>query len=696
MKITEDRKTVIRSHAFQEAAFRIEANPVMFEILSSRIYTDVPFAIVRELSTNARDAHVEAGNGSKPFDVHLPTFFDAYFSIRDYGTGIAAEDIVDVYTVFGASTRRISNDFTGCLGLGSKTPFAYTDQFTVTVFQDGKKRVYSCLKNEENMPACISMGETDTDEPNGLMVQISIDHDDIDKFIDAAHRVYRFFDIRPNITGAELEFPVIDPIMEGEGYQLYVDRYGLPAQVNVIMGQICYAAAAKVEHNLAYDATLVIEVETGDVSIAASREELQYNDHTNKNLQRIVTEAVEDIKEQIDAQLNEADCELARAIQWEEFSHIMSLPSEKTRFPLHVSKETKKVDPDTLDVNGDPMEITIKEDAYSCIRAVLKRSGNALAFERYHQYLSPTSRRYSSGYIFVENDVDEIRSSHKRRLRHWMNSLTGRADVFVSTITDRDAYTKIFGEPTIKISELPDVPRSKRSRVGGVSPTYIKRLSSVNTGRLDTEWKHVEDDEFEDVTDCLAIPKYGHRVMWGGTEVRPEYIRGIASAMGVQVYGLTRSKYQKLKNSLGLGDFEAAAKKWIEEWIDAADDATLALLKDDNRISGWGGLDNNIIRILTDDLSDICHRILHREDPEAPGRIHKRLIEHFGIEVRDVPPIETDADLRREFYVRYPLLDSVRFYGEDDVKWEILRYIRMCEAEANAKANNSDNNKEID
>jgi HSP90 family molecular chaperone len=56
MQITNESHEVTRSHVFAEGAFQIEANPVMFEILSSRIYTDVPYAIVRELSTNAADA----------------------------------------------------------------------------------------------------------------------------------------------------------------------------------------------------------------------------------------------------------------------------------------------------------------------------------------------------------------------------------------------------------------------------------------------------------------------------------------------------------------------------------------------------------------------------------------------------------------------------------------------------------------
>ena len=42
-------------------------------ILRSQIYTDKLLAVIREYSTNARDANIEAGHGSA-IDVILPTF----------------------------------------------------------------------------------------------------------------------------------------------------------------------------------------------------------------------------------------------------------------------------------------------------------------------------------------------------------------------------------------------------------------------------------------------------------------------------------------------------------------------------------------------------------------------------------------------------------------------------------------------
>ena len=125
-----------------ESAFVIKASPLAFAIMSSNLYSDKIKAIVRELSCNARDAHVAAGKEDVPFDIHLPTYADPTFYIKDYGTGLSKEQIAGdhdehgnfvpgLYQTFFDAPKDKTNDMIGCLGLGSKTPFAYARQFTV-------------------------------------------------------------------------------------------------------------------------------------------------------------------------------------------------------------------------------------------------------------------------------------------------------------------------------------------------------------------------------------------------------------------------------------------------------------------------------------------------------------------------------------------------------------------------------------
>jgi HSP90 family molecular chaperone len=180
MKLQQNTNKVIRSDSFEESKFTIEASAKAFSILSDGLYADKIKAVIRELSTNAYDAHIEVGKGDEPFLVHLPNRFEPNFYIRDYGTGLSHEDCMNLYTTYFGSTKTDSNDAIGCLGLGSKSPFAYTDSFTVTSYFNGEKRVYNSFKNEHDEPVFVLLSEEASDEVNGIEVMLSVDEYDVE------------------------------------------------------------------------------------------------------------------------------------------------------------------------------------------------------------------------------------------------------------------------------------------------------------------------------------------------------------------------------------------------------------------------------------------------------------------------------------------------------------------------------------
>ena len=120
-----------------EKKFGIIENEKMYRILSSKIYTNKIAAPIRELCCNAYDAHVEAGKKDVPFRVHVPTFDESYFEVQDFGPGLNANEIENLYTSYGYSSKENSNNMIGCLGLGSKSPFAYTESFSILSRKEG-------------------------------------------------------------------------------------------------------------------------------------------------------------------------------------------------------------------------------------------------------------------------------------------------------------------------------------------------------------------------------------------------------------------------------------------------------------------------------------------------------------------------------------------------------------------------------
>ena len=89
MKLNKNVNVIERSGQFEESNYTIDATAKAFSILSDGLYANKIRAVVRELSTNAYDSHIDAGKKDVPFEVHLPNSMEPHFSIRDFGTGLS-------------------------------------------------------------------------------------------------------------------------------------------------------------------------------------------------------------------------------------------------------------------------------------------------------------------------------------------------------------------------------------------------------------------------------------------------------------------------------------------------------------------------------------------------------------------------------------------------------------------------------
>ena len=196
-----DKTVVNHNRGIQNAnQFTIQQSAKMFNILSNSLYSDKVMAVIRELSTNAYDSHVASGN-TDPFRVKLPTDTDPIFMVRDYGTGLSQQDMESLYTTYGASNKNTSNDFVGCLGLGSKSHFAYTKSFSTNSYFNGKKYMYVAAMDEVGVPTLNHLGTFDTDEPNGLEISFAVSRYDVREFSSKAQRVFHYFKNKPILEG---------------------------------------------------------------------------------------------------------------------------------------------------------------------------------------------------------------------------------------------------------------------------------------------------------------------------------------------------------------------------------------------------------------------------------------------------------------------------------------------------------------
>jgi hypothetical protein len=293
--ITTSNENNIRRHGVQcEGSFNIKTTGKAFRILSDGLYSDKITAIIRELSCNAYDAHVQAGKADVPFMVQLPNTFEPVFKVKDTGIGLCHDDVVNLYTTYFESTKNDSNDFVGCLGLGSKSPFSYISSFNIISNFDGDKRQYNAFINENDVPTIALMTESYTDEENGLEISFNVKTCDCNEFKRKAENVYKYFKTKPIVTGVD-DFSIneVSYVLQGVKWGLRDDgSYGARA----IMGNVCYPIIQFTTNNEADDCISNMEAQAninklmelpidvffdiGDLEVAASRESLSYNKHT--------------------------------------------------------------------------------------------------------------------------------------------------------------------------------------------------------------------------------------------------------------------------------------------------------------------------------------------------------------------------------------------------------------------------------
>lgn len=302
--------TEIESSGIQKSAsFQIKASGHAFKILSSSLYSDKVAAIIRELSANAYDSHVAAGKKDVPITLHMPSRREPWFAVTDQGIGLDHEEVISLYTTYFSSTKSQSNDFVGAFGLGSKSPFAYTNSFSITSIKDGKKRVYSAYVSEEFVPQINTMGEHDTTEGNGLTVTVPVKDADVYEFSQKAEQVCYHFDPYPiGLSKSERVVPeFIDSSKHLEVLSFKQDTYGNGHNPVVIQGVVAYRFdIAQVRGKLSHaDLMLInninynIRVPMGAVEVAASREELSYTPKTIEYLAQTLKAALPELRKHV-------------------------------------------------------------------------------------------------------------------------------------------------------------------------------------------------------------------------------------------------------------------------------------------------------------------------------------------------------------------------------------------------------------
>ena len=334
---TNSKPREVVTEAGEASTFTISNNSKIFRILIDGLYADKIQSVTREIWSNALDSHTQAGHPERPFDVSFPTAFDPTFRVRDYGVSLTHEQVMYMYTDLGTSTKEDTNDAIGKFGIGSKSPFAYTDNFTVTAVLDGEKRFYSAMIGADGVPAIHLMGTEAAEEENGVEVAFPVEKVDVGAFRQAAIRVSHGFDVKPTVTNdpAFDGWPELDLLMEGDGWRLLKGviegfREGAYARMGPVLYPINVGSLPDldpVEAKL-LRSTLIVDFDMGELEITASREELSYGryDPTATSIKTKVETIANGIREKVEADIDAKPTYFEACIRYRELEQDYRSP----------------------------------------------------------------------------------------------------------------------------------------------------------------------------------------------------------------------------------------------------------------------------------------------------------------------------------------------------------------------------------
>lgn len=482
-----------------------------YNLFADSLYSDKQLAPLREYTTNAIDSLIESGNEDKGYVVHLPNRLEPFWSIRDFGLGIADSNMPNLFC-FNKSDKRDTNKLNGTFGLGSKSFLSVSDTATFTSFYNGMKYVYFVFK-DKGMPTFTRIEECETDEENGLEVKIPIDSNHFYSIIDKYKKFCRYVSIKPTVVGhdkdswdatfKEFERETVDL---GNGcYFAGCSEYSKKGKPVLVFGNVSYVLNSYMEE-FNYNSVPVMHVPIGSVDIVPSREELAMTDKTLDYINTIAST----FRKQVDAHIQD---------YYNEHGFIDSIN--------FVSSKIGRVADFPINGKSVSTKIIVTHKAYSDVYSKLKYTelndmmgvtyehNVILNFEEKVKRFKPRVREYASdhrGTVVVINDPVEA----KKYCDHFeidINTLTHLKDIEPPQLN-----TSTFDVKGYRFTGLRKVDRyGNQIECGDVDLTEIETLHYVyrKNKKIFRSYDSSEytNECFHDLTSVLCNSK------WKNTEV---------------------------------------------------------------------------------------------------------------------------------------------------------------------------------
>jgi hypothetical protein len=437
--------------------------------LLTNMYSDEELAVLREYSTNALDAHKQAGQ-TRPIEVTLPCGTHDLptekrprtLKIQDWGIGLSTEELAEVYSLYGKSTKDDSNDYNGMMGIGGKSGLVSTfGTFTITAIKDGTQTVVHVGRNEASEPVMDLVSVSETDEPNGVTIELPAPRRN--GLRNKAAALFQFWPEGTVLVDGK-EPQRLKPKLRINDHVWIVDRIdtvNYSATDWIVMANVPYPV--DMGANLASGYSLVVFVPTGAVSIAPSREALRMTQKTKDEIARLRAEYDQAVKSVMQDAVSKA---------------------KNRREAIKVALEWRK----TLASNGDftvkfgnvtlPTWFQVGEVTVKNARKDDKVAGGIIVTRHGDDKKSRHDRQEK---IFVGTLMDAVlvegypvdtvfTSVHKQKLEQWAKDHGIKPEHFVLT---EKKIAHGWTDPKYRV-KWEEVKKIKRRNAGGSGPYAIK------------------------------------------------------------------------------------------------------------------------------------------------------------------------------------------------------------------------------
>ena len=321
MKILVADRIVATSHDFPTVNCSIDAEDMRYiSSLLRNNYSNTILATIRETYANAVDANKENNLSPELIEVKSPNSIDQTFSVRDYGCGLSRDQIFNLYSKFGKSTKRGSDLSIGGFGIGRFAPLSYKDSFTVTSYHNGNKSIYSLYISEENDTKIDEVFSEPTSEDNGICISVGVAKNDLTKFNEEISSFFSNFEILPKFLNIQTRIIKPEILSSGNGWQIRKSPNSYNSwsvgEQGIVMGGIYYPINPELvdfKNDDGYAWTkflnkLVFIADIGSVSLHHSRETLEYNKTTKAYLKSRYQAFSQEFTDSIKNKIAQFDC----------------------------------------------------------------------------------------------------------------------------------------------------------------------------------------------------------------------------------------------------------------------------------------------------------------------------------------------------------------------------------------------------